>query len=103
MSELEAKIRELATRGEISHISLSPSQNETKWRGSYAMCSTFGVSFAEDEDPCRALLLSMTTAKLKPRARTKREDAAAEARGPAVIPQETVDAQPAAEDVEDLM
>lgn len=100
MSELEAKIHELAQRGEISHISLSPSQDGKMWRGSYAMCSKFGVSFAEDADPVKALLLSMTTAKLKPRAPTKRETDAAEARGPAVIPQETVAVD---QGVEDLM
>lgn len=98
MSELEAKIRELATRGEISHISLSPSRNGTMWRGSYAMCSTFGVSFAEDPDPVKALLLSMTTAKLKPRPRTKRQTDADEARSIGAIPQSTVD-----QGIEDLM
>lgn len=91
MSELEQAIRDLAARGEISHISLSPSQNGTLWRGSYAMCSTFGVSFAEDKDPVVALTQAMTTARLKRRPPTKRSDEAAEARGNGVIPQETVD------------
>lgn len=100
MSELEAKIRELAQRGEISHISLSPSRDGQMWRGSYAMCSTFGVSFAEDPDPVQALLRAMTSAKLRRRAPTKRETDAAEARSTAAIPQATVDVD---QGIEDLM
>lgn len=99
-SALEDAIRNLAARGEISHISLTPSQGGKKWRGSYAMCSTFGVSFAEDEDPIKALTLAMTTARLKSRAPTKRATDAAEARSTGSIPQETVAAD---ESVEDLM
>lgn len=97
---LEDAIRNLAQRGEISHISLTPSQNGKKWRGSYSMCSKFGTSFSEDEDPCKALLLCLTTGSVKARAPTKRDTDAAEARGPAVIPQETVEAD---DSVEDLM
>ena len=66
---LEDTLRDLAARGEISHISLVPSQSGKMWRGSFAMCSHFGVSFAEDKDPVQALMLVLTSAKLKkPRA-----------------------------------
>ena len=66
---LEAVLRDLAKRGEISHISLTPSQGGRMWRASFAMCSYFGVSFAEDVDPVQAILLACTSAKLKrPRA-----------------------------------
>lgn len=61
---VEEVLNDLAKRGEISHISLVPSQNG-KWRASFAMCSAFGVSFAEDADPAKAIILACTTAKLK--------------------------------------
>jgi len=67
---LEDLLRDLAKRGEISHISLTPSQNGKLWRGSFTMCSHFGVSLAEDADPVQALMLALTSAKLKkPRAK----------------------------------
>lgn len=73
---LEDTIRDLAKRGEISHISLVPSQGGRMWRASFAMCSMWGVSHAEDADPVRAIMVALTTAKMKkPRARIEhRED-----------------------------
>lgn len=71
---LEDVIRDLAKRGEISHISLTPSQNGKLWRGSFAMCSRFGISYAEDADPVKALIIACTTAKLKPAPRMRRGD-----------------------------
>jgi hypothetical protein len=69
MANLEEVLRDLAKRGEISHISLVPSQNGKLWRASFAMCSHFGISFAEDADPAKAIILACTSAKLKkPRA-----------------------------------
>jgi len=65
-------LRDLAKRGEISHISLVPSQNGKLWRASFAMSSKFGVSFAEDADPARAIIIACTTAKMKPRPAQKR-------------------------------
>ena len=62
---LEQVLRDLAARGEISHISLVPSQSGKMWRASFAMCSHFGVSFAEDKDPAQAIILALTSAKLK--------------------------------------
>ena len=58
-------LHDLAKRGEISHISLAPSQNGKLWRASFSMCSRFGVSLAEDADPARAIILACTTAKMK--------------------------------------
>ena len=64
---LEDVIRDLAARGELNHISLSgPSSNSKKFRASFAMCSKFGISFGEDEDPVKAVMLACTTAKMKP-------------------------------------
>ena len=62
---LEDVLRDLAARGEISHISLTPSQDGKMWRASFAMCSVFGISFAEDADPVNAIVLACTTARLK--------------------------------------
>ncbi len=72
MQNLEDTLRDLAKRGEISHLSLTPSQSGKLWRASFTMCSKFGVSFAEDEDPGRAIMLACTTAKMKPHRAEKR-------------------------------
>lgn len=104
MANLEDTLRDLAKRGEISHISLVPSQNGKAWRGSFAMCSHFGVSFAEDADPVKAVLLACTTAKLKkPRAKIDvKPERAQEARMNAVEVEAGI-RKPGDVDVEDLM
>lgn len=65
---LEDVLRDLAQRGELSHISLTPSHagKKTRWRASFAMCSKFGISYAEDDDPAKAIILACTTAKMRP-------------------------------------
>lgn len=68
---LEEAIRQLAARGEISNLSLTMNSTGTKWRACFAPCSVFGLSYAEDPDPCKALVLAMTTIKLKTRTRVK--------------------------------
>ena len=79
---LDQTIRDLAARGEISDISLSMNATHTKWRACFVPCSVFGQSFAEDEDPVKALLLALSSAKL----------ASKKPRNPRVkgIPQETI-------------
>jgi len=62
---LETKLRDLARAGEISHISLTPSQGGKAFRAAFAMCSRFGFSFAEDPDPVKAIMIALTTAKTK--------------------------------------
>jgi hypothetical protein len=62
---LEDTLRDLAKRGELSHVSIASSQNGKMFRASFAMCSYFGVSYAEDADPAKAMLLACTTAKMK--------------------------------------
>lgn len=74
---LEEVLRDLAARGEISHVSLTPSPDKIVdgkqvWRASFAMCSKFGVSFAEDTDPVKAIQIALTTAPLKRRAPSAR-------------------------------
>jgi hypothetical protein len=66
MASLEETIRDLAQRGEISHISLVPTAHG--WRATFAACSIFGNSFAEDKDPCTAIMLACDTAKIRRRA-----------------------------------
>lgn len=98
---LEQAIRELAARGEISDLGLTMNGKGTLWRATFVPCSVFGQSFAEDADPCKALLLALTTVKLRKK-RTPTKDSLVVG----VIPQETVDVvpEPAAEDpAADLM
>lgn len=72
MSNLEDMIRDLAKRGELSHVSVALNGSGTQWRASFAPCSVFGVTFAEDKDPVKALTLAMEGTKLKRRAPSKR-------------------------------
>lgn len=99
MPNLEETIHDLAERGELTHFSLAPG-SRGKYRASFAPSSKFGVTFAEDVDPVKALMLAFTTAKMKRKAPTDREIAAAEARSTATIPQETETIE---QGVEDLM
>lgn len=95
MASLEDTIRDLAARGEISHISLVPSQNGKLFRASFAPCSVFGVVFAEDVDPVKALVKACTEAKIKRRAPFKDGKGNLTDRTD-VIPQSVVDVPPAA-------
>lgn len=72
--DLSEVIRDLAKRGELTHLSLTPSQGGKKWRASFAMSSKFGISFGEDEDPVKAMVLACTTAKMKPRPAIRHAD-----------------------------
>ena len=62
---LEQTILALAARGEISDLGLSRNSSNTKWRAHFTPTSVFGASFAEDEDPIKALILAMGNIKLK--------------------------------------
>lgn len=95
------RLREIIAKGNLSHISLAMNSSHTKWRASYSPTKTFGSSFAEDEDPIKALTLVLGAKVHK--APTDREIDAAAARGNAKIEQETVDATPPDSGVEDLM
>lgn len=93
---LDEMIHDLATRGEISDIGLCRSQDGKLWRGTFAMCSKFGLSIAEDADPVKALMLACSTAKIKaypkPRVRDEFDK---------TLPQATVEVEPSG--IEDLM
>jgi hypothetical protein len=56
---LEETIRALANAGNLSSISISMNSSYTKWRASYAPTKVFGVAFAEDDDPVKAILLAI--------------------------------------------
>lgn len=82
MPNLEEVLRDLAERGELNHLSIGPSQKlgetwaagrgkPTMFRAEFAMCSKFGLSFAEDPDPVKAIVLACTTAKMKPASKTR--------------------------------
>jgi hypothetical protein len=93
LADLETTLRDLAARGELTHISLTPSGKG--WRALYAPASTFANSFAEDKDPVKAILLACEGAKLRKRApfvdgfggRIKQTDVEV----PAELPQEEVE------------
>lgn len=63
MQSLDDIIRDLVAKGEMSHISLV--SHGKVFSASFVMCSKFGVSLAEHEDPVEALRLAMTKAKMK--------------------------------------
>lgn len=63
---LEEVLRNLAAHGMITHISLVPSQNGKSWRASFAPSKTFGIIFAEDADPAKALLLALASKRAPP-------------------------------------
>lgn len=65
MQNLEDMLRDVVKAGELSHLSLVPSQNGKSFRTSYAMCSKFGITFAEDPDPVKSIMLAISTAKIK--------------------------------------
>jgi hypothetical protein len=99
---LEETIQWLAARGEISHISLTPNTKGTGWRASFAMCSKFGVSHAEDADPCKAIQLACDRAKIKRRTPIKIDGKLTES--VESIPQEIVEVTAGADaDADDLM
>jgi hypothetical protein len=97
---LEDTIRTLAAKGEISDLGLSMNSTGTKWRASFVPCSKFGISYAEDADPVKALSLALSTIPIRrgPLPTTDRERAADDAKATAKIDQTTIDAG-----VEDLM
>jgi len=76
--ELSDLIRDLAKRGELTHLSLSPREielgNNKKvkgWGATFAPASTFGNTFGEDTDPVVALLNALNDAKLRHRSEFK--------------------------------
>lgn len=70
MPDLDQTIRDLAARGEISHISLTARHEGTKqigWHASFSPAGTYGVTTAEGSDPIEVLIAALTSAKLKRR------------------------------------
>ena len=83
MAELEDTIRDLASRGEITHLSLTPRQiaagpNKTVpgWAATFSPASSYGNIFAESTDPIDALLQAVRGAKLRRKAPFKDGDGA---------------------------
>jgi hypothetical protein len=60
---LEQRIRDLAARGEITHLSLTP--RAKGWAATYTPASVMGVSFAEDGDPVKAIEAALDGIKLR--------------------------------------
>lgn len=98
---LEDVIRDLAKRGELNHISLTPSRNGKSFRASFAMCSVFGISFAEDEDPVKAIIVACTTAKMKPQRASMKPQRAP--KRSTMIEHEPAPASATTDEIDDLM
>jgi hypothetical protein len=65
---LEALIRDMVARGEMTHLSLSP--YEKQWAVSFCAASPInGYTFVLDKDPINALCRAITETKLKTRKR----------------------------------
>lgn len=94
-------LRDLAKRGELNHISLASGQGGKTFRASFAMSSKFGVSYAEDADPVKAIIIACTTAKMKPRKEGKVDGRLKE--NVDSIPQPIVDVKTAEQEADELM
>ena len=73
-SGLEDRLRALAAKGELTHISLTPRHDGKKflgWAASYAPATGWGPGFALDADPVTAILMAIESWKpaRKPRAK----------------------------------
>lgn len=68
MANLEEVIRDLAARGELTHLSLAPNPSAKGWRATFSPASVFGVCHGADLDPVKAILLAIDGAKIKRRA-----------------------------------
>jgi len=62
MSGLEERIRDLAERGNLTHISLTPRHDGRKllgWAASYSPATGWGQGFGLDADPVTAILTAI--------------------------------------------
>lgn len=67
---LEELIRDMAQRGELTHLSLSPVHDGKKhtWAASFCAASPIGgYTFILDDDPAEALCRAITETKLRKR------------------------------------
>lgn len=64
----EAKIRELAARGELTHFSLVPVAGKGPsgivWSASYSPASKWGSGFGRDADPIKAAMMAFDDIRL---------------------------------------
>jgi hypothetical protein len=64
-ASLEDMIRDLALRGELSHLSIAPRGNG--WSVSFCPTSKFGVFFGEHKDPVEAIKAALEAPRLRRR------------------------------------
>lgn len=78
MKNLEDAIRDLVSRGELTHFSIAPRVNGKfkGWAASVSPATGFGNAYAEDPDPIKAALDAIEQIKAR-RPRAKSEPAAA--------------------------
>lgn len=87
MADLENAIRDLAKRGELTHLSLAPNPSGKDWHATFSPASVFGVCHGGDPDPVKALMLAIDGAKIRRKAPFKDDSR---------IAQSIVDVPPAA-------
>lgn len=66
---LEAKLRELANRGELTHFSIVPvagkgGKGGVVWAASYSPASKWGAGFGRDPDPIKAAMMAFADVRL---------------------------------------
>lgn len=75
---LEAKIRELAARGELTHFSIVPvagkGPNGCVWSASYCPASKWGAGFGRDADPVKAAMMAFEDMRLPKRVQYFKEN-----------------------------
>lgn len=65
---LEARLRALIAKGELTHFSLCPvagkGPNGVVWSASYCPASTWGAGFGRDPDPIKAAMMAFEDVRL---------------------------------------
>ncbi len=86
---LEETLSDLAKRGEITDLGLTPNRNGT-FHAVYAPASTFGIGMADHADPVQAILMAIGAVKLRKRAAFKDGDGARIRQADVEVPAEDV-------------
>lgn len=100
---LEETLQDLAKRGEITDLGVTPNRNGT-FHAVYAPASAFGIGMADHADPVQAILMAIAAVKLRKRPAFKNGDGARIKQADVDVPAEDIDVHLKAVDpVDDLM
>jgi hypothetical protein len=90
--DLESMIRDLAARGELTHLSVVPSvymmgsKAVKGFAATFAPASNFGNTFGQDTDPVNAMKAALNDAKLRRKAPFNDGDGAPKAKTRTSVP-----------------